>query len=145
MQENKVDARCIELIKLYEGLRLKSYRCPAGLLTIGYGHTGPDVLEGQSITEKMAESLLFLDVQEALNSLNKLVKVPLSLGQAGALTSMLFNFGAKALATSTLFWLVNQKDFVLAEQQFSRWIYVNGVSSDGLRRRRAAERRLFTS
>jgi len=45
----------VDLIKEYEGLRLESYYCPAGILTIGYGHTGSDVWVGMIISEPEAE------------------------------------------------------------------------------------------
>ena len=52
----------LELIKKFEGMRLRAYVCPAGVWTIGYGHTGSDVRDGLKITEEEAEALLRKDV-----------------------------------------------------------------------------------
>ncbi len=52
------------LVKEFEGLRLTAYICPAGVLTIGWGHTGPDVYSGQTITVAQAETFLDNDLQK---------------------------------------------------------------------------------
>ena len=66
------------MIKHFEGLRLLAYKCPAGVLTIGYGHTGKDVQEGMTITEKQAEQYLISDMQVAIRGVDRLVTAPLS-------------------------------------------------------------------
>ncbi len=95
-------------LKQYEGLRLKAYRCSAGKLTIGYGHTGPDVTEGLQITELQALQLLKQDTSDAQAAVNRLVKKILKPAQFDALVSFAFNAGAGALAESTLLRLINQ-------------------------------------
>ena len=57
MQEFVYSDAGIALTKGFEGLRLTAYRDCAGVLTIGYGHTGPDVAEGMTIHEEQAEEL----------------------------------------------------------------------------------------
>jgi lysozyme len=52
----------LELIKSFEGLRLKGYLCPAGVATVGYGHTGPEVKVGMVITLAQAEAYLRFDL-----------------------------------------------------------------------------------
>jgi len=52
----------VNLIKSFEGLSLTAYTCPAGVLTVGYGHTGPDVTPGKKVTEQQAEALLKKDL-----------------------------------------------------------------------------------
>lgn len=59
----KTSKKGIELIKSFEGCVLTAYRCPAGVLTIGYGHTGSDVLAGMTITQAKAEELLRKDLE----------------------------------------------------------------------------------
>ena len=90
----------LSLLKKHEGLRLSAYRDVAGVLTIGYGHTGPDVFEGQTITEAQAEQLLLADVRTAQDALS-LVTVPLTEPQKDALTSFIFNVGVGAFLKKT--------------------------------------------
>ncbi|CCC99682.1 lysozyme (fragment) (plasmid) [Azospirillum baldaniorum] len=114
--------------------------------TIGYGRTA-GVKLGQTITAAQAETFLRADMAAAAAQVDKLVKVPLSDRQRGALASFVFNLGAGALQSSTLLRLLNQGDYEGAAGQFGRWVYatVNGekVQLPGLKRRRAAEADLF--
>ena len=142
---NNTDQRCTDLIKLSEGCRLTPYRCPAGVLTVGYGHTGHDVLEGQPITQGQADTLLLLDVKEATEALNKLVTVTLTAGQAGACVDFIFNLGRGAFGGSTLCKLINKSRFEDASKEFARWVYGGGQALPGLVKRREAERELFLS
>ncbi|MEE3439617.1 lysozyme, partial [Ruminococcus sp.] len=59
----KINEEGLSLIKSFEGLRLKSYKCPSGIWTVGYGHTGKDVKPGMVITEEQAEELLKKDIE----------------------------------------------------------------------------------
>lgn len=141
----------IDLVKQFEGLYLKAYLCPAGVPTIGYGHTKgitqADVQNGLTITEAQATAYLTQDLQQSADSVSALVHVPLAAEQLGALTSFQFNTGA--LGQSTLLTLLNKGDYVGAANQFPRWVKatVNGqkVTLPGLVRRRAAEQALFNS
>ncbi|CAO3453830.1 Phage lysozyme R (EC 3.2.1.17) [Azospirillum argentinense] len=136
----------LALVRHFEGLYLKAYLCPAGVPTIGYGHTA-GVKLGQTITSLQAEVYLRADMAEAAGDVDRLVKVPLTDRQRGALTSFVFNLGAGALQTSTLLRLLNERDYKGAAGQFGRWVFatVNGkkVELEGLKKRRAAERALF--
>ncbi len=134
---------CTDIIKRFEGLRLKPYVCPAGVLTIGYGHT-KTVKPGQAaITEEDAEDLLFDDVLEFANGVLRLVKVPVSQSQYDAMVSLAFNIGLGALGGSTLLRKVNAKDFSGAAEEFLRWNRGGGKVLPGLVKRRQAERALF--
>ena len=75
----------IELIKKFEGCRLEAYKCPAGILTIGYGHTGSEVHLGQKITQEQAEKYLKQDITIHSNNVSRLVKAPLNQNQFDAL------------------------------------------------------------
>jgi len=135
-----------EIIRKWEGLRLKAYLCPAGIPTIGYGHTF-GVKLGQTIDKSQAEVFLDHDYQEAEEAVQTLVRVPLKLEQLAALTSFVFNLGPTALSKSTLLKKLNAKDFAGAANEFDKWVYgkVNGVSVKlpGLVARRADEKNLF--
>lgn len=133
----------IELIKGFEGLRLAAYRDPACILTIGYGHTGQDVQESDTITEAEAERLLRLDLLSAELAVQRLVRVPLNQHQFDALVSFTYNVGAGNLGGSTLLRLLNDANYAHAAQQFDLWAYARGQRLAGLQRRRKAERFLF--
>jgi len=135
-----------DLIKKYEGLKLTSYLCPAGVPTIGWGHTY-GVKLNRTISVEEAEVLLDHDYQEAEDDVLEVVTVPLTENQLGALTSFVFNLGQGALKASTLRRKLNSGDYTGAADEFNRWVYskVNGVSAklNGLVKRRAEERQLF--
>lgn len=140
----QISKQGIALIKRFEGFRNRAYRCPAGVWTIGYGHT-KGVKAGQAITTQQAEEMLQADLKNFEDWVNKLVKVELTQGQFDALVSFCFNLGPGALDSSTLLKLVNQQKFALAADQFKRWNKAGGVELSGLTKRRAAERELFVS
>ena len=134
----------IAVIKKFEGLRLKAYKCPAGVQTIGYGHTrNYPFSTNYKITEEQAEKFLYEDLKKFENSIKKLVKVPLSQCQFDALVSFTFNVGATNFKNSTLLKYLNNGEYSLAAEQFERWIYSNGKKLDGLQTRRKAEKEIF--
>ena len=134
----------IDIIKKFEGLKLKAYLCPAGKPTIGYGHTY-GVKLGRTISKAEADVLLDHDYQDALNAVEELIKVPLTENQLGALSSFVFNLGRGKLIGSTLRKKLNQGDYKGAAEEFDKWVYAGGVKLNGLVARRAAEKELFLS
>lgn len=133
----------IDLIKQFEGERLTSYYCPAGVLTIGTGHTGSDVKPNQTITGAESLRLLQGDLRRFEKAVNSYVKVPLTQNQFDALVCFAFNVGTGALASSTLLKLLNAGKYKGAQAQFGRWNKAGGKALAGLTRRRAAEAALF--
>lgn len=137
----------VELIKQFEGLRLRAYLCPAGVATIGYGTTvypdGRRVWLGEQITAEQAEEFLRHDLKRFEREVERMVRVPVSANQFSALVSFSYNVGTEALRRSTLLRLLNSHDFRAAADQFGRWTYGGGKSLPGLVRRRTAERELF--
>lgn len=128
----------LALIKKYEGLRLKAYKCPADVWTIGYGHTR-GVTEGMIITEKIANTLLKEDVRPIETELNGL-NLNLRQGQFDALVSFIFNLGIGAFNRSTL------KKKILSGApdteivaEFKKWNKAGGKVLQGLVKRRAEE------
>jgi lysozyme len=133
------------LTRSFEGLRLTAYRDCAFVITIGYGHTGPDVHEGQTITEPEAEALLRRDLQKAVDTVNQLVAVrPLTQGQFDACCDFVFNLGAGSWMRSDLRFRLLRGDFEGAAQQFGKWVYAGGKVEPGLVKRRKAEMEMFT-
>ncbi len=141
----------LDLVKNFEGLFLKAYLCPAGIPTIGYGHTASvskvDVEKGKKITKSEAERLLHLDLKGAEKVVNQLVKVSLGQSQFDALVSFVFNCGGGSFKNSTLLRKLNQRDYSGVYSELQRWTKarVNGEMKDlnGLIRRRKAEGELW--
>ena len=134
----------INLIKEFEGCRLKSYLCPAGVWTIGYGHTQgvkPDMV----ITQLDAERFLRQDLKRFEDAISTLVKVSLTPNQFSALVSFVYNVGINAFKNSTLLRKLNQKDYKGTANELLRWDKVNGKPLLGLTKRRIAEKDLFES
>lgn len=149
-----------EAIVQREGLRLTAYTCEAGKLTIGIGHTGPDVYRGQKITEERAYEILARDIAPLEAYLNTLA-YPFTQNQYDALVSFILNIGLPRFKMSTMAQYI--KALAAPERvagEFSRWVWVtkikreklkNGtvqettvkVQSKGLLARRESERRQF--
>lgn len=137
----------LDLIKRFEGLELEAYQDIAGVWTIGYGHTGPDVAPSASITAEAAEALLLQDVATRERTVRDLVTVPLSQGQFDALVSFVYNVGAGKFRASTALRRLNAGDYVGAAEALTWWnkATVDGRLREvtGLTRRRAAEAEMF--
>lgn len=134
----------LEIVKFYEGLKLKAYLCPAGIPTIGYGHT-KNVKLGDTCTEQEAEEWLDDDFFASVIDVKAVVKVPLTDNQLDALASFVFNLGVRKLIQSTLLKKLNSKDYAGAAQEFDKWVYAGKTKLNGLIKRRASERKLFES
>lgn len=139
----RISKNGLDLIKSFEGLRLSTYKCSAGVDTIGYGSTGKHVKPGLTITEGEAEALLRRDVYRFEDAVNKLVRVEINQDQFDALVSISYNIGVTAISRSTLMKKVNAMEFDSAKLEFARWAKANGKTMPGLARRRSAEARLF--
>ncbi len=151
----KTSQNGLAVIKYFESCRLTAYLDSTGIPTIGWGHTGPDVRLGMTISQVRADALLVADLAEHESIVTAAVTVPLSQGQFDALVSFCFNVGPgrkrkkDGLVTlangnpSTLLRRVNAGDFEGATRQFALWNKAGGVVQRGLIRRRAAECGLF--
>lgn len=135
----------IQLIKKFEGLQLESYKCPAGVWTVGFGHTGPQITEGLEITEQQAEAFLKQDLERFSEGVDRLINIQLSDAQHCALVSFAFNIGLSAFETSTLRKRLNagENPDVAVRAELPRWNKADGKILDGLTRRRQAEIDLF--
>lgn len=135
----------IELIKRFEGFSAAPYLCPAGYLTIGYGHLVRDKEKWRNGIDRIqAEELLAADMQGAEKAVLRLIQVPLSDGQFDALTSFTFNLGAGALQRSTLRRKVNREEHGDVPAELLKWIWAGGRKLEGLIKRREAEANLYS-
>lgn len=140
----KASVDAYELIKQFEGLRLKAYLCPAGIWTIGYGHTS-GVSPNSFITIQEADEYLHRDVAAIEMQLNKL-NLSLRQCQWDAIVSFVFNVGIGNFKASTLLAKIriNPDDNSIMDE-FLRWVYANGKVMKGLQKRRLAEMKLYFS
>ena len=132
----------ISLIKKFEGCRYESYKCAAGVWTIGWGST-KGVSEGMVITHDRAEALLIEDLAVYEEEVNKAVTVDIDQCMFDALVSWTFNLGGANLNASTMLKVLNAKDFENVPEQIKRWNKAGGKVNEGLIRRREAEALLF--
>ena len=131
----------IAVIKKFEGLRLKAYKCPAGVYTIGYGHT-ENVCADSEISELMADQILRKDLKNFEQAINNL-DLPLLQCEFDALASFVFNIGIGNFNKSTLKKLLSQKKFFYAAKEFDKWVFAGGKKLPGLQNRRNKERKIF--
>jgi lysozyme len=134
--------RALELARLFEGCRLRAYRDPVGIWTIGYGHTPAQ--EGQEIDQAQADALLSADMQKAASAALRLCPVLATRENSlAAVSDFVFNLGAGRLQASTLRRRINQREWDLAADEFGKWVYAGGRVLKGLIARRQAERAVF--
>lgn len=138
-----VSDKGLDLIKTFESFSALPYRCPAGKLTIGYGHVIKDGESFTKITQDEALEILRKDCAIAESCINKSVTVPINQNQFDALVSFVFNVGCGAFKTSTLLLLLNSEKYNEAANEFNKWVYANRIKLNGLVNRRAEERALF--
>lgn len=138
----RCNAAGIALIKSFEKLELKAYRCPAGVWSIGWGSTR-HVTPGMVITLEEAEERFRRDLAEAETAVSRMVRAKITDDQYAALVSWCFNVGEGNAAKSTLIRKVNAHQWLEAWSEFPRWCHAGGKISGGLIRRRAAEQSLF--
>lgn len=146
----KVNKAGFDLVRHFEGFYTKAYTCPAGVWTIGYGHT-KGVKRGDTVTLDEAEQLLEADLDAAGAEVERLVRVPLKDNQYAALVSFVFNVGSGSLAASTLRKKLNAENYDDVPVELARWVKATDPKTGqkrtlaGLVRRRAAEGELWLS
>jgi len=133
------------LIRFFEGLRLKVYLCPAGVWTIGYGSTGPDITaKTKRVTAEWAEERMTADaarfVRQALKASPILANHPEKLC---AIADFCYNLGTTRYLASTLRRRVNAEQWDEASQELMKWVWGGGRKLPGLVRRRMAEQAII--
>lgn len=138
----KISQKCIDLIKKFEGCKLQAYLCPAGVWTIGVGHT-KGVKKGMVITQQQAEMFLKDDITPIEGALNYL-GINFTQGQFDALCSWIFNIGMGSFNTSTMRkYIIAKKSDLEITDQMVKWHNAGGKTLLGLKKRRIAEANMF--
>jgi len=136
------------LVKKFEGCKLTAYRCPAGVCTIGYGHTSaagnPAVNDGMKITQVQAEGILRTDLVKYETAVHDMIQQPLTQHQFDVLVDFCYNAGDGNLKSSTLLKKVNAGKFDDVPAELMKWTKgkIPGKGTQvlpGLLRRRQAE------
>ena len=141
----------LDLIKQFEGLKLKPYLCPANIATVGFGNTyypdGSKVkLTDPAITAQKAEELLKFLVQSYEKGVDSFCRDDINQNQFDALTSFAYNVGVGNLQKSTLIKKVNlNPNDPAIRLEFMKWNKGAGKVLAGLTRRRQAEADLYFS
>lgn len=134
----------MDFIEAWEGCKLTAYKCPAGIWTIGCGHT-KDVTEHDEITYEQSRKMLREDIEEVKRGLAPFVNVHVTEGQYVALVSLAFNVGASYVVHNCprLMRALNAGDVEQAAHQFLDITKAGGKELPGLVRRRKSEAKLF--
>jgi len=145
----------VEFIHGFETCGLTAYPDPGSKdgkpWTIGWGHTGPEVVKGLKWTQEQADQAFLKDTASTVAGVNLLVTTPLTQGQFDAIVSFAYNVGldidadtiAEGLGDSTLLRKLNSGDYAGARAEFAKWNKNDGKVMLGLRRRRYGEQLLF--
>ena len=135
----QISKKGIDLIKRFEGCRLKAYKCPAGVWTIGYGHTS-GVKQGDTISQQQADSWLRYDLRVFELHVKNNLKFTPNQNQFDALVSFTYNCGLKNLKT-----LIANRNAEQIGNAIIKYNKANGKILQGLVNRRKAEQTLFFS
>ena len=131
-------ATLLYCVPQFEGMVLRGYKDPIGIVTACAGHTTTAVL-GRPYSRAECEELLQTDLAEHAEGALSCVHVPLTTGQKAAIVSFTFNVGVGAFCQSTMARKFNAEDRS-AGAELSRWTKAGGQVLPGLVKRRAAER-----
>jgi len=131
----------LALLKSFESCKLTSYQDLGGIWTIGWGHTGPEVVQGMVMTQDQADATLLKDIQSKAYPLIEYIDINLTSNEFSALCVLVFNIGLGAFRTSTLRRCINS--YAPVEAAWLMWSYVHGVQSRGLMARREEEIKLW--
>jgi lysozyme len=151
MKVTKTSKKGIELIKKFEGLKLKPYLCSAGVPTIGYGNTFYEnnvkvKLSDPSISQERADQLLAFTLTTFEKYVDSFCRDDISQNQFDALVSFCFNLGPNSLKSSTLLKKVNANpNDPTIKDEFLKWTKAGGKVLKGLVLRRTAESECYFS
>ena len=143
-----INAGGLSIILVAEGFVAEPYRCPAGIISQGYGSTilldGTRVkMDSPPVTKDEAKALLRRHLDHVESDILRVVRVPLNQNEFSALCSFVYNLGISRLISSTLKMRLNRNERLGAANEFPKWRRANGRILRGLVIRRELERQLF--
>lgn len=127
------------MVMPFEGVEYKPYRDVVGVLTVCYGHTGPDIIPDKTYTKAECKQLLDNDLKLVKAQVDPLITVEIPETTRAALYSLTYNVGIGNFSSSTLLKLLNRREFIPACEQLKRWVYAGGRKWKGLVTRREIE------
>lgn len=140
---NNAIKQAASLIKAAEGCRLNAYKCPAGIWTIGYGHT-KNVKAGDTWTQEQADKALEQDIETyrkaVLIACPALANYP---NRMAACISLAYNIGTGAFASSSVARYIRRGEYRAAADAFGLWVNAGGKKLPGLVTRRQREKEVF--
>ncbi|MDB5455303.1 MAG: lysozyme, partial [Caulobacter sp.] len=143
---HQLSRAAVDLIKRFEGYRMKAAQLPDGRWTIGYGHT-LTARAGARVSEPDAEALLLYDLISVAHAVNELTFTPLTQNQFDALTCFAFNLGVEEFKLSDVLRRINEGALLQAACAMEMWRKADfegeRIVIDALVRRRSAEKNLF--
>ena len=144
----KLSVEGLNLIKRFEGVRNRPYRCSSGLWTVGVGHLIGDgkflpKAWDRTFTEEEIDALLTRDILRFERGVRMYIKVPLRQCEYDSLCSFAFNLGLGTLQRSTLRQKINRGDKEGAAKTLLKYCYAGGKVIKGLQIRRQAEYKMF--
>lgn len=139
----RASSKAEDIIKRFEECRLKAYKCPAGVWTIGWGTTGKGIKEGLVITQPTADNMLKAHIMDLSLELTDIFGKKLEQNEFDAIVSFVYNIGMGAFRKSTMCHLLLEGKTAEASKEFERWVYASGKKLPGLVKRREAEKDLF--
>jgi lysozyme len=139
----KTNESGLALIRQFEGCRLKAYKCPAGVWTIGYGWTH-GVKPTDQWTQAQAEEMLVKGLDQYENAVQSAIGAHATTSnQFSALVSICYNIGAGNFVKSSMLRHHKAGDYAKAADAFLLWNKAGGKVLNGLTKRRQAERALY--
>ena len=130
----------LDLIKKFEGCKLLAYLCPAGVWTIGWGSTGPEIKKGLQWTQEQADVRLQKDaVVYWLGAVKLSPVLASSETKHAAIADFCYNLGTTRYKASTLKRRVDEEDWEEAAEELQKWVFGGGRKLPGLIARRKAE------
>jgi lysozyme len=139
----RVGPLALELIRHFEGCKLTAYKCPAGIWTVGYGSTGPNIDGGTKWTQVQADADLERRLGTEFAPAVREAAGDATPSQFGAMVALAYNIGCGAFRKSSVARFHKSGNGAAAADAFLLWNKARGVVLPGLTRRRKAERALY--
>ncbi|MBY7931788.1 lysozyme [Vibrio fluvialis] len=129
----------VAMVMPFEGVEYRPYYDVVGVLTVCYGHTGPDIIPDKTYSKAECQQLLDADLKVVQRQVDPLIQVDIPEATRAALYSFTYNVGIGNFTGSTLLKLLNQRLYIAACEQLKRWVYAGGKKWKGLITRREIE------